>query len=179
MFPSHWTTERTRIDNVRPEEAASLAVLFTSSSDIARFDPTFHPVDEAEVLTLIEESRHSEAQAQGFRMQAMRLRRTDDLIGYLHFREATPQPDVVGLTMFVIRPEFRSNGYGHEIADALIGHLSRDPMNRAVWARVYLKNTPALRFWIGRGFTQVVQHRGRHVHVEGEHTSVILERVLS
>ena len=178
MFPRRWTTERIRVDSVRTEEAELLASLFNSSSDIAGLDPTFHSVDVKEVLELIEESQRSEALERGFRMQAMRLRPTDDLIGYLHFREATPKPDVVGLTMFVIRPEFRFKGYGREIADALIGHLSRDPMNRAAWARVYLKNTPALLFWTGRGFTHVVQHKGHHIHLEGEHASVILERIL-
>ena len=111
-------------------------------------------------------------------MQAIRLVETNDLIGYLHFREATPKPDVVALTMFFIRPEFRSRGYGREVADALIKHLSNDPRNRAAWGRVCLKNIPALRFWTGRGFTQVVEYKGQHIHMEGEHANVILERVL-
>ena len=178
IFPKHWTTGRTRVDSVRTAEVEALASLFNSSSDIGRLDPTFYSVDVKEVLEHIEESQRSETLERGFRMQAIRLEPTGDLLGYLHFREATLKPDVVGLTMFFIRPEFRSNGYGREVADALMKHLSGDPMNRSAWARVYLKNIPALRFWTGRGFTQVVEHKGQHVHLEGEHASVILERVL-
>jgi ribosomal protein S18 acetylase RimI-like enzyme len=110
-------------------------------------------------------------------MQAIRLAETNDLIGYFHFHEATPKPDVVALTMFFIRPECRSRGYGREVVDALLQHLSDDPMNHAAWGQVYLKNIPALRFWTRRGFTQVVEHKGQHVHVEGEHANVILERI--
>lgn len=177
-FPKHWATERTQLDSVRPEEAGALTLLFNSSADLFELDPTFNSVDVEEVLGHIEESRRCEALDRGFRMQAIRLRATSELLGYLHFREATPKPDIVGLTMFFIRPEFRSQGYGCEVADTLVEHLSSDPMNRAAWARVYLKNKPALRFWTGRGFTRIVEHKGEHVHLEGEHANVILERRL-
>jgi len=177
-FPNQWTTERTRIDNVRATEAEVLTALFNSSSDISQLDPTFRAVDVKEVLGHIEESQRCEILERGFRMQAIRLVETNDPIGYLHFREATPKPDVVALTMFFIRPEFRSRGFGREVADALIRHLSDDPMNRAAWGQVWLKNIPALQFWTRRGFTQVVEHKGQHIHVEGEHASIILERVL-
>jgi ribosomal protein S18 acetylase RimI-like enzyme len=177
-FPQHWTTRRTRIVGVRIEEAEVLTALFNSSSDIEELDPTFHAVDVREVLGHIEESRRCETLERGFRMQAIRAAETDDLIGYFHFRESTPRPGVVALTMFFIRPECRSLGYGSEVVDALLKHLSDDPMNHAVWGQVYLKNIPALRFWTRRGFTQVVEHKGQHIHVEGEHANVILERVL-
>lgn len=177
-FPKHWTTERTQVDCVRTEEAEALSSLFNSSSDVSRLDPTFRPGDVKEVLGHIEESQRCESLERGFRMQAIRLKATKDLLGYLHFRDATPKPDVVGLTMFFIRPEFRSTGYGSEVADALLRHLSGDLLNRAAWARVYLKNIPALRFWTGRGFTQIVEHKGHRIHVEGEHANIILERVL-
>lgn len=177
-FPKQWTTERTRIDNVRTAEAEVLTALFNSGSDIAELDPTFRAVDVKEVLGHIEESQRCEVLERGFRMQAIRLVETNDLIGYLHFHEAMPKPDVVALSMFFMRPEFRSRGFGSEVADALIRHLSADPMNRAAWGRVWLKNIPALRFWTRRGFTQVVEHKGQHIHVEGEHADIILERVL-
>jgi ribosomal protein S18 acetylase RimI-like enzyme len=177
-FPKRWTTERTRIDNVRIAEAEVLTALFNSSSDIAELDPTFRAVDVKEVLGHIEESQRCEMLERGFRMQAIRLVETNELIGYLHFREATPKPDVVALTMFFIRPEFRSKGYGREVADGLLKLLSDDPMNRTAWGRVWLKNIPAMRFWTRRGFTQVVEHNGQHIHVEGEHANIILERVI-
>jgi ribosomal protein S18 acetylase RimI-like enzyme len=177
-FQQHWTTERTRIDGVRTEEAELLTALFNSSSDIEELDPTFHTVEIREVLGHIEESQRCETMERGFRMQAIRLAETNDLIGYFHFREATPKPDVVALTMFFIRPEYRSLGYGREVVDALLKHLSDDPMNQAAWGQVYLKNIPALRFWTRRGFTQVVEHKGQHIHVEGEHANVILECIL-
>jgi ribosomal protein S18 acetylase RimI-like enzyme len=175
-FPQHWTTERTRIDVVRAEEAEVLTALFNSSSDIEELDPTFYTVDVREVLGHIEESQRCQNLERGFRMQAIKLAETNDLIGYFHFREATPKPDVVALTMFFIRPEYRSLGFGREVVDALLKLLSTDPMNHAAWGEVYLKNIQALRFWIRRGFTQVVEHKGQYVHVEGEHASVILER---
>jgi len=179
MFPRHCTTARTRVDSVRAAEADALTSLFNTNSDIAGMDPTFQSVDVDEVLGHIEESQRTEASPRGFRMQAIRLTPSDDLVGYLHFREATPKADVVGLTMFFIRPEFRSKGYGCEVADALLEHLSNDPMNRAAWAQVYLRNIPALRFWTGRGFSKVVEHKGQHIHVNGEHATVILERKLN
>jgi GNAT superfamily N-acetyltransferase len=177
-FPQHWKTERTRIDVVRAAEAEVLTALFNSSSDFAESDPTFHAVHVKEVLGHIDESQRCETLERGFRVQAIRLAETNDLIGYFHFREATPKLDVVALTIIFIRLEYRSFGYGREVVDALVKHLSDDPMNHAAWGQLYLKNIPALRFWTRRGFTQVVEHNGQYVHVEGEHASVILERIL-
>src|SRR3954471_7402072 len=103
-FPNRWTTQRTRIDNVRIAEAEILTDLFNSSSDVAELDPTFRAVDVNEVLGHIEESQRCEVLERGFRMQAIRLVETNDLIGYFHFHEAKPKPDVVALSMFFIRP---------------------------------------------------------------------------
>jgi ribosomal protein S18 acetylase RimI-like enzyme len=178
-FPKHWTTDRTRIDSVRAAEAESLTALFNSSSDIAALDPTFRASDVKEVLGHIEESERCEALDRGFRMQAIRLSVTGGFLGYFHLREATPKPDVVALSMFFIRPDFRSQGYGREVADGLIRRLSENPANRAAWGRVYLKNIPALRFWTGQGFTQVVEHKGQHIHLDGEDANIILERTFS
>ena len=177
-FPNQWITERTRMDNVRAADAEALTALFNSSSDIAELDPTFRAVDVEEVLGHIMESQRCEILEKGFRMQAIRIVETNELIGYFHFREATPTPDVVALTMFFICPEFRSRGFGREVANGLIRHLSDDPMNRAAWGQVWLKNIPALRFWTRRGFTQVVEHKGQNIHGEGDHANIILERVL-
>jgi len=177
-FPQHWTTGRTRIDVVRTEEAEVLTALFNSSSNIEELDPTFYTVEVMEVLCHIQESQRCETLERGFRMQAIRLAETNDLIGYFHFREATPKPDVVALTMFFIRPEYRSLGYGREVVDEMLRHLSNDPMNHAAWGEVYLKNIPALRFWTRRGFNKVVEHKGQYIHVEGEHASIFLERIL-
>ncbi|MES2467557.1 MAG: GNAT family N-acetyltransferase [Verrucomicrobiota bacterium] len=177
-FPKHWTTERTRIDSVKTAEAESLAAAFNSCSDVLELDPTFRVVDPEEVLSLVEESERCEASERGFRMQAIRLAATNELLGYFHFRESTTRPDVVALSIFFIRPGFRSQGFGREVADGLLKKLSDDPRNQAVWARVYLKNNPALRLWTKQGFTRVVEHKGQHIHVDGEHLSVILERSL-
>ncbi len=112
-------------------------------------------------------------------MQAIRLYTSEEPIGYFHFREATPRAELVGLTMFVIRPEFRAKGLGREVADGLLRHLSQNPENHSVWARVYLRNHRALKFWTAQGFTRIVQHKGEYVHDEGDgHVSVILERSL-
>jgi len=167
-----------RIDNVRTDEAEALTAIFNSSSDIEELDPTFRAVDVKEVLCHIEESQRCEMLERGFRMQAFRLKETDEIIGYLHFREGVPKPYVVALSMFFLRPENRSHGFGSEVADGLIRHLSADPMNRAAWGRVSLKNITALRFWTRRGFTRVVEHKGQHIHVEGNHFNIILERLL-
>jgi ribosomal protein S18 acetylase RimI-like enzyme len=60
----------------------------------------------------------------------------------------------------------------------MMAHFANDSRFRAVWARVYLKNVPAIAFWTRRGFRKIVEHNGRFVHTENAHTNVILERSL-
>lgn len=177
-LPEHWTTDRTFVKNVHAGDVETLTSLFNSNSDIAELDPTFAPTDSNEVRALIEESVSSASEGRGFRMQAIRLRDSRTLIGYFHLREAKPRLDIVGMTIFFITPEYRSSGFGREVVDGLIGQLTADTVNNFVWARVFLKNIPALRFWTARGFTRIVEHNGEHIHVDGNHASVILEHII-
>ncbi|HET9950310.1 MAG TPA: GNAT family N-acetyltransferase [Candidatus Eisenbacteria bacterium] len=175
-IPEAWRTERARIASVRSVEAPELAAVFRACADVASLDPTFEPVETAEILALVEESERDRGAARGFRMQSIRLQGDDEVIGYYHLREDVPRPGVVALTIFLLRPEFRRGGYGREVAGALLGHLRADTANRAAWARVFLENRRALAFWTALGFRSIVEHKGATVHETGEgRASIILE----
>src|SRR5262245_28545083 len=102
-FTKHWTTARLRVDSVQTSEGEALTTLWNSSTDVVDMDPTFYVVDVPEVMGLIEESVKADVEERGFRMQAARLKTSDELIGYFHFHEGQPRPDIIGMTMFFIR----------------------------------------------------------------------------
>jgi RimJ/RimL family protein N-acetyltransferase len=169
-----WSTARTRVTDVRLEDVLELTDVIASASDISELDPTFRPVDAKEIADLVTLSL-ARGRSGFFQMQAIRLTNEPAIVGYWHCRLVPDVSGVVGLSIFVLRPEYRGAGYGSEVVERLLQLLRENPALRAAWARVYLRHIDALRFWTRHGFTHVAERKGSHVHVDDGHASVILE----
>jgi ribosomal protein S18 acetylase RimI-like enzyme len=63
--------------------------------------------------------------------------------------------------MFVLHPDWQGKHLGREVVEGLAEQL-RALEYSAIWLRVYLKNWPALRFWITNGFTNILAYEGDH-----------------
>lgn len=168
-----WSTTRTRVTDVRLEDVRELTDVIASASDLSELDPTFRRVDAKEIADLVALSLARNG-SEFFQMQAIRLTDEPAIVGYWHCRFVPNVSGVVGLSIFVLRPEYRRAGYGSEVVERLL-QLLRENAFRAVWARVYLRHIDALRFWTRHGFTRVAERKGNHVHLEDGHASIILE----
>lgn len=170
-----WSTARTRVTDVQLEDVLELTDVIASASDIAELDPTFRRADAKEIADLVALSLARGRGGSVFQMQAIRLTGGPAIVGYWHCRLVPDVPGVVGLSIFVMRPEYRRSGYGSEVVERLLQLLRANPALRAAWGRVYLRHIDALRFWTRHGFTRIVEHKGDHIHVDEGHASVILE----
>ena len=80
--------------------------------------------------------------------------------------------------MFVLDPPVQNQGYGSEVLAGLSRELRELPAYRAAWARVWLKNWPALRMWVKAGFDRIVEISGDKVLSAEGQANVILEQDL-
>jgi ribosomal protein S18 acetylase RimI-like enzyme len=179
ILPSAWETERLIVTDSRLEEVARLRDVFNACAYVGQWDPTFYVVGTEEITELVAMSLAAEGKTMPhFRMQSVHLKAAEGLIGYFHLTQGEPEADLIWLSMFVIHPDYQARQYGAEVIAGLKHRLSRLNGYRAVRLEIYLKNWPALRFWLGQGFSKIVGYEGDKIHAAETQASLVLEWVL-
>lgn len=181
FLPAQWTTALLIVADGVLDDVARLTAVFNACSYVEPWDPTFHVIEEDELRQVIEQSLSTDENNRYFRLQAVRRAGEDDPIGYFHlwhWSPRLPQADTVYISMFVIHPDFQGQRYAQEVVTGLADQL-RQLGYVAIWLEAYLKNWPALRFWIQQGFTHIVKYDGDPVHTDAAHAGLVLERRLT
>ena len=179
-LPTLWTTERLIIRDSSSEEAERLCEIFNANAHIGKWDPTFQVIDVTEIERLIQKSFSREEQGhEHFQMQTVFERDAGQIIGYFHCyhgvaKDGTRFDDISFISMFVLDPKWQQHGYGGEIIDNLIDQSVSLGDRACLGARVYLKNWPALRFWIKQNFRHIARMDGDREHGPETHASVVL-----
>jgi ribosomal protein S18 acetylase RimI-like enzyme len=161
-----------------PADVPQLHAIFTACAYVEPWDPTFKPVPEAELAQLVQQSLATEGEYSRFKLQPIRTRTGDEMVGYFHLVHGAPEPDMAVISMFVLHPDYQHEGFGQELIAGLAEELRRLGYT-AIRLRVYLKNWPALRFWTKAGFTTIVQYMGDPVHTAESQASLRLEKRLA
>lgn len=178
-LPAQWQTERLLIRDSTLAEVDELRHLFNTCHHIQKWDPTFTLVPLQEMTELVAKSVNAPADTETqFRLQAARLQGHERIIGYFHTYQKQPHPDVAFISMMVIHRDYQGDGYGRELVTGLWQQLRLLTWCRAVWLHVYLKNWPALRFWVSQGFTTIIDYNGHKTHSETAHANLTLARLL-
>jgi len=177
MLPAQWRTPRLTVRNVRAGDAALLDRCLVDAADAAALDPHFGPAPWADLEALVERSLAQEAaETPDFQCQLFFRDGDEQPAGYWHFVRVPGRAGVVGVTLMLVRPAYRRQGLGEEV----IGNASRQLAGwaQAFWARVFLKNVPAIEFWARQGFVLVTLHREQFVIGPPDTPSLILCRPL-
>jgi ribosomal protein S18 acetylase RimI-like enzyme len=175
LLPSEWKTTRLVVQDSQPADVPHLHAVFSACAYVEPWDPTFHPVPETDIAQLVENSVSMGAEQYRFKLQCLRLHQNGQICGYFHLYHGVPQPHLAWISMFVLHPDFHGQRIGQEAVAGLADELRRCGYP-AIWLRVYLKNWPALRFWIEAGFTTVVKYEGKGSISAGAHSSLILAK---
>jgi diamine N-acetyltransferase len=189
MVPSVWQTERLMMRNAALDDVDRLREIFNANAHIGIWDATFQPVAREEIATLVHDSLAGCTRGTlPFQLQCICTQSTasgeaagvrDSLIvGYYHMAYGPRRPDMIWISMFVMHPDAQQQRYGREALTGLCAQFDQLAVYTAVWAEVWLKNWPALRFWAGGGFDHIVEFRGDRVLTLESYASVILEHRL-
>lgn len=178
LLPVTWATARLSITDVTELEVVELTALYNRCSYAEPWDPTFHVIPEMEMAELVSDSLSSEAANSRFKLQTIRRKSDGALVGYFHLHHGVRQrPELAYISMFVLHPDQQQQQYGSEVAQGISNHL-RALGYPAIQLDVYLKNWPALRFWIKQGFTKIDDLSGDRVHSAEAHARLRLEKTL-
>jgi diamine N-acetyltransferase len=182
MLPSRWFTDRLSIRDVATEDAPRLLAVFNANSHIGVWDTTFQPIEQPEMDGLVAASlAQRNPRGDPFQMQAICRRdggASAEIVGYYHMAFGVRRPEVVAIGMFVLDPPVQNQGYGGEVLAGLGRQLRALPAYQVAWARVWLKNWPALRMWVKAGFDRIVEISGDKVLSPEGQANVILEQDL-
>jgi diamine N-acetyltransferase len=176
MLPDAWDTERLTIRDSQLPEVSRLHAIFNACNYVEKWDNSFREETEEGIAALVSKSLVPyENSARAFQMQSIRIKGSPAIIGYFHLYYGVPQPEIALISMFVIHPDYHSHHYGSEVVEGWSQQM-RD--HSGIWLEAYLKNWPALRFWISAGFDHIVEYRGEKTHSQDAYASLILEKRL-
>ena len=179
FLPVEWQTERLVVHDGTLTEVAELREVFNTCHHVEKWDPTFTLVPMEEMTEVVAQSVNAPLDDEKqFRLQTARVQGDERIIGYFHTYQRYLYPDLAFISMMVIRADEQGMGYGQELMAGLWQQFGALGWCQRVWLHVYLKNWPALRFWVGQGFTKVIEVKGDKVHAEEAQALVTLEKVL-
>ena len=81
------------------------------------------------------------------------------------------------ISMFVLHPACQKGSFGTEIVAGLV-QTAKAISHHAIWLEVFLKNWPALRFWIKSGFNTIIDIDGAPEHDATSHASMVIAKTL-
>ncbi len=174
-LPTAWQTDRLTIQDGTLKVVPQLMAIFNACSHVGSWDPTFQVYPEGEFAGLVTKSM-ADGEGNG-RFQLQAIRHNDQPIGYFHCYHHHPQPNVLLISMFVLHPDHQKGGYGTELVAGL-AQQARAASHHAIWLEVFLKNWPALRFWIKSGFTTIIDMDGAPQHDATNHASIVIAKTL-
>lgn len=178
-LPTTWQTARFVVQNVALEESGRLREVYNSCNYVQPWDKTFYLVSEEEIRELVGKSlAFGGTPEDRFQMQAIRRRETGEIIGYFHLTHGRPKPHIAFISMFVVAADYQKDKVASEVAAGLWEQLRQAGECTVVWLEVFLKNWPALRFWINNGFTTIIDYEGAAVMSEEAYASMVLEKGL-
>lgn len=178
LLPVTWETVRLSVNDVSLHEVAPLTALYNTCSYAEPWDPTFHLIPETEMAELISNSLSNATANSRFKLQTIRRKHDGALVGYFHLHHGLRhRPDLAYISMFVLHPSQQQQQYGSEVVQGISDYL-RALGYPAIQLDVYLKNWPALRFWIKQGFTKIDDLRGDRTHSPESHARLRLEKTL-
>lgn len=176
-LPEYWTTKRLVVRDTLADDVPILVDIFNACHYTEAWDPTFHLVEAPEIKKLVKRSLSTSDEHLGFRLQTLHLRRGEELCGYFHIFHGMPQPDLCWISIFVMHPNYQGQHLAREVVDGMADLLQKAGY-RAIWLEVFLRNWPALSFWINAGFTTIIAYEGDKMMAEGKQARLILERAV-
>ena len=180
MLPSLWQTERLSVrDSVVDElpelEAVADTCLYVNAWTGWRAEE--HP-GESLRNAVTDGLPPPDGSKELYRMQTIRLRSTNRVIGFVAGYHGWPDPDTFYITEVMIDAQFQGQGYGRELASGLTDAVAQLGAYGRICLLAALKNWPALRFWMRAGYNRMVDYRGDKRHSPETFAYLMLEKAL-
>jgi len=153
-----WETERLAIIDSTLEETQALQQindLLPTIKGWTGIEVESGPADPIQ-SALVEGVLPPNGSKESFRLQSIRLRLTDQLIGFLGTYHGFPDANTLWIIVIAIHPSFQRQGYGSELMVELSRLVARlEPFAR-MRGFIGQDNLPSLRFFVQAGFDRIV-----------------------
>ncbi|PFA62809.1 GNAT family N-acetyltransferase [Bacillus sp. AFS015802] len=176
LIPSKWETKRLIVVDLEEEEIYHVQALYEKGSYIHQWDGG--TLDEGFVKRcFMEGDLPPGGTKENFRIQVIRMKEPDCLVGLLVSYHGYPVPDSFYINYLSIDPDHHKKGLGQEVVEALLD-IVKPHHYQEVRANVAMKNWGALRFWSKLGLNTINGIYGDPVHGEDSFADVELMKRL-
>ncbi len=164
LLPKEWKTERLIIRDSLKEEIPELQKIYDECAYIGELTG-YH--DERENPILMEfnhETLPPDGKPELHRLQTILEKKTGELVGYFIPYHGYPDPETLWIAVLAIRPSFQRQKFGKEVVQELSLEAKKLGTFRRMGIAVGVGNDPAMKFWSGCGFTDVLKIEDHGTH---------------
>jgi ribosomal protein S18 acetylase RimI-like enzyme len=172
LIPSQWSTPTFICEDMQSFEIGFVQELYMASAPVTLWDGKEHDPH------YIELSYHEGILPEGgvkerFRIQTVRMKSTEEIIGFVSVYHGYPEGDSLYLAMMCISGDFQNQGYGQEVMKHFLLEASLLGYSE-VRVNVSLRNWAGLRFWNKSGFNYISGIFGDKEFAEGKFADIEL-----
>lgn len=177
-LPSKWKTDRFGVEDSTFDEVQELQQIYDAVPQTQGWTRV-NGEDEPEypmLYVLKVGVLPPDGSLEFFRLQSIRFRDTNQLIGFLGVYHGFPQEDILWINTLTIHPKFQGKGYGSELMIGLSNAVKQLNNYSRIRTFVPLTNWPSLRLCVKAGLDKIVMIVGDKVHSKNAESHVMLEK---
>jgi len=177
LLPSQWESERLAITDAQRVEVDELQAVYDALSytDEWAGPPQESPQQSPILDSLKQGNLPPDGHLELYKLQSVRTKQGDQLIGYLEVYHGYPTEDILYIGGFYLHPTYQNQGYGQEVVRQLMTEVGNLIKYSSIRLSVDLKNWSGLRFWTQIGFDKVIAYNGDKVYSPNSFANLILE----
>lgn len=147
-------TERLTIRRAATEDFSDIKAIYESCGYIGQWTGMLH--DEDGLRALLGNTDLPPGGSTEFSYLAMVRAEDGKAVGFAQYYTAWPEPGCMWIGLFLLDPGCQKLGYGGEFVKAFLDECRSQGYRRAGLG-VALRNQPALKFWVKRGFNRILK----------------------
>jgi ribosomal protein S18 acetylase RimI-like enzyme len=178
MLPSKWKTERLRIEDSTLDEVQELQQINDTVPQTRNWMQSQENPNGSMSIVLNEGALPPIANRskEYFRLQSIRLAKTDKLIGFIGVYHGFPEDDILWINTVTLDPKYQGKGYGPELLESLTANIEQLGCYTRMRSYVPMKNWPSLRLCVKVGLDKMVEIVGDKVHSKEAEAHVLVEK---
>ena len=173
-IPARWKTQRMTIADTTMDETSDLQMIYEDGFDQEWIGKKYKPKQNYFKKYIINPELPPKGKKSLHRLQTIRLKNENSVIGYLDIYHGWPKKNILWLGDIFLHSKVYGHNYGREIIYNLIKEIKKFEY-KYMRCSVRLKNWPAIRFWARVGFSKVVGYLGDKDYGVNKFADLILE----
>lgn len=164
QLPEIWKTERLMVRNAMEGDLAELRKVYDECAYIGELTGYHDDAPDPMLAEFRRELLPPNGKKELHRLQTIFASGTQDVIAYLISYHGFTDHETFWIAAFAVRPAFQRQKFGQEVIGSLTKQVEELGSYAKMGIAVGVGNDPAMKFWSGCGFTEIIKTEDHGTH---------------